>query len=228
MLTRDAEIHELHGERKSRPEFATGSRPLSEIVFLAVSENARTADQYGRDVVYNTPLWTFTRVVKSFFPDLSADEAFDLVEPEIETQGGWRDLCLDAIYSSSDAYVEFTHVWGRVRYLLGEGPLDVAIRASERTPLVPERCRLPGEPYARFVSLAAWLQWAMGNRPIALPCELVGDVLGVSAMSVSRYREAAVRHGYLTQTAQHSHAQRRASEFRFNLEAFLELKEIAP
>ncbi len=198
------------------------------MVKIALEENSYTLSSYCSGEKFHTVLWTFTRVIMSYLPkDVEPEEAFELVDQAIQELGGWRGdwISLDGIYSTSCARAEFLYVWDRVEYRLGEGPLDVALRRAERMPLLPEGCEDSEEPYARFISTAGWLQDFVGDKNIMLPCELLGALLGVSAMHISRLRAMAVKDGYLREVEKHSALRHRATEFRFSKERFPDLVE---
>jgi hypothetical protein len=108
-----------------------------------------------------------------------------------------------------DAEATFYDTWDRVRWLPGQyDPLENAAELSRQQPLgldAETRAKRPAG-YVQFVSLAAWLQTSMPDRPIMLPCREVAAILGVSPITVSRYRKWAVEDGFLQEV--------RESEFR--------------
>jgi hypothetical protein len=67
----------------------------------------------------------------------------------------------------------------------------------------------------------------MGDRSILLPVEKVAEVLGVSAMSISRYRQLAIRDGYLRTVHKYSRGKQLATESRFDVSRFKVLQEKA-
>ena len=71
----------------------------------------------------------------------------------------------------------------------------VALAKAERSPFQPVTS--PSDGYCRFISVAAWLQIAAGQGQIFLPCEKIGFALGMSARTVSAYRQTAIRTGLL-------------------------------
>jgi hypothetical protein len=132
-----------------------------------------------------------------------------------------------------DAEATFLDAWEKVRNLLGRSPLENALEQAERCPLIVGQDKLIQRPekYALFVSMAGWLQVAMGDRNIALPCREIGDLLDVDKMTVSRYRKWAVQDGYLKEMNPARFAGKRgqgkATEFRFNVAKFSILEEQA-
>lgn len=81
--------------------------------------------------------------------------------------------------------------------------------------------------YKFFVSLCAYLQRGRGKNPIALPVERIGELLGVSPMTVSRYREWGEEDGYLTHTRAAVHGpgkKGRADEYIFDMDRFPHLR----
>ena len=71
------------------------------------------------------------------------------------------------------------------------------------------------DPYARFISLAAWLQTIAGNDPIYLPTRKLAPLLGVTPMTVSRWRQFGEKDGFIEKVRDHDFPARRATEFRF-------------
>jgi hypothetical protein len=120
-----------------------------------------------------------------------------------------------------------------VRYLPGQGPLENAIDEARVLPLdlAAEVMERRSDYYPVFVALAGHLQVIMGARPILLPVEKVGPLLGVKPMTVSRYRECAIEDGYLrevTPAVFRAKGKRgRATEFVFNVSRFAILQQRA-
>src|SRR5262249_25123370 len=85
--------------------------------------------------------------------------------------------------------------------------------------------------YARFVSIAGWLQVGMGNCPIMLPVEKLAHILEVTPMTVSRYRQWGIEDGYLKEVKPHTfHGKAKggkATEFVFDVSLFNCLKNTA-
>jgi len=176
---------------------------------------------------YRTQLWTFTRCVKSFFASTANPDAvfFDVVVPEIDSRGGWE--ILDTWLDPEEIYFEFVCNWDRVRYDIGETPLSNAVLKAEKNPLEPRRCTGRADflaRYAKFVSIAGWLQVTMGNRSILLPVDRLGELMSVKPMTITRYRQAAVSDGYLRVIKEHCYTRKTATEFRFDVSRFSALQ----
>jgi len=184
----------------------------------------------SQDEQYCTPMWWFTRVIKSYVKDddkLNPEDVFFvLVAPEITRRGGWG--VVDDELTDEDAYLEFVTAWNNVQFKIGETPLDLAYRKSLEARLPMERGDEPvKQGYCRFVGLAGWLQVIMGDCSIMLPCEKTAALFSVSPMTISRYREMAIVDGYLSISRKHSRVERRATEFRFDISKFEELRSAA-
>jgi hypothetical protein len=70
----------------------------------------------------------------------------------------------------------------------------------------------------------------VGNQNITLPCENLAELMNVSAMTISRYRNWAVKDGYLRRVKEHkfsSRGQGNATEFRFDVSRWRCLDEKA-
>src|SRR3989442_8822373 len=101
----------------------------------------------------------------------------------------------------------------KVRYAVGEGPLDLAWRQSQAAPVIiadPGR----GRRYRAFLSFAFRLQQARGEDAIFLPGRKVGALLGVSHVVVQAWIALAVGDGYL-EVVDGTHRPGRARRFRF-------------
>jgi hypothetical protein len=169
---------------------------------------------------WQSPLWSFTRLVKGHpqMIGLRADEALRVVEKAI---GGWFGRKGDAWNAyfeieAEDAQVEFLSCWERVRFVPGWEPLEQAIEQAKKMQLIPANKRTLG--YQMFVSIAGWLQVTMGDRNIMLPCDKLSGYLKCKPMTISRYRTWAVEEGLLRIVKEHrfrSGGGGEATEFRF-------------
>jgi hypothetical protein len=129
-----------------------------------------------------------------------------------------------------DARAEFIDLWSKIRYRPGHTPLQQAFDSARKLRLiVPDdiRERRPccaskqrdESDYEFFIGLAGHLQVVMGDKPILLPCREVAEILRVSPITISRYRNWAQADGFLKLTKIHSFRSKgrgEASEFLFN------------
>jgi hypothetical protein len=194
---------------------------------------------------WKTPMFAFCRAAKAH-PQLrehSAEDAIErvhealleLLEHSFEKFGGeWHDPLADdgsqgVLVRTFQAYhlteedlrVEFFTMWERIRYAEGETPLYRALEMARHYPYHPRRQLTDG--YDLFISMAAWLQIHAGKESIFLPCRLMASYLGCAPITVSRYRELALRSGLLRETRAsefHRGGQSVATEFVFALERF--------
>lgn len=108
------------------------------------------------------------------------------------------------------------------------------LRSGDLHPLTP-----PSNPsvrgYARFVSLAGWLQVHVGpSLNILLPTRKVGDALGVSRQTVSTLRNWASRDRLIVEVRGHKYGLdkgsgqfvQEATEFRFDISRYPELSSV--
>jgi len=197
---------------------------IAEIVSSGIREYEGYIDNYQYGSPYHTPLWDFTRTVKSFFAeDADPHHVFSLISPEVERHGGWGQFHAHnkGGVNDEDAYLEFMYDWDKISSPSGVSPLEEARGRAEESPLDPERCRdHPLPTYRRFVGIAGWLQVIIGDHPIMLPCEAMGKLLDVSAMQITRFRHLAEKDGYIKKVCEHSRAKHRATEFRFDITRF--------
>jgi hypothetical protein len=104
-----------------------------------------------------------------------------------------------------EAEAEFVRHWDKIRFLPGESPIEAAHTRAKLEPfgLSPEVLENRPEKYAEFLNLVAWLVVTIGRPEVALPCERIGDVLDVTKMTVSTYRQFAIEDQYLTLVSPH-------------------------
>jgi hypothetical protein len=190
-----------------------------------------------------SPLFHFCRLVKAH-PDMEAVTARQALKRVEQVLRGWRGGIPEGRkgmgdweawfgVAREDAQVEILDAWDKVRYLPGQTPLDNALRSARECPLVlrDEETARRADGYPLFVSVAGWLQVAMGDRAIMLPVELLAKALGVKPMTVSRYRRWAVEDGYLHEVRPYEFRGKgkggKATEFRFAVPLFPILRERA-
>lgn len=141
----------------------------------------------------------------------------------------------------AEAKAEFYDVWQKSRYLPGHDPIEQAIIANRKNRLLIRddiREKRPVSPsseaderdYEFFIGIAGHLQVAMGNEPIKLPCGKLSEALGLSAMTISRFRRWAIEDRYLTVSKAHKFRSKgvsEATEFFFDVSRYAKLKEKA-
>ena len=197
---------------------------ISEVVDFAIAEHDEDCLRGNSDPHEgsHTQVWAFTRAVRSCYSaEADPAEVFFDIQREIKRRGGWE--ILDTYLNDDDIYFEFVCNWDAVRYRIGQTPLGNAVAQALAHPLAPKRASRHLEflaGYSLFVSTAGWLQVAMGNRPILLPVEKLGAILGRAPMTITRYRQTAIRDGYLKIVQEHAHGQGRATEFFFDVTRF--------
>lgn len=157
---------------------------------------------------WQSPLWNFARLLKAHpvLSEGSAQQAVTCVDAVLRewTHDADQDVRWTShfdVQSAEDAIVELLSIWSRIRYIPGVEPLEQALKRADEQPLDPPSRQTPG--YARFVSIAGWLQVTMGDGDILLPCEKLAHYLGCEPMTVSRYRRWALEDGLLVLVKPH-------------------------
>jgi len=216
-------MQEIH--RDTPRSKSDDANAIEDIIDFALDAHLRDECRESNtpDGIFHTQLWSFARAIRSCFPEeAEADTVFwNRVSPEIERRGGWG--ILETYLDVDEIYTEFICNWHAVRYRIGETPLGNAIQKAERFPLRPWRAkghRVRLSRYSRFVSIAGWLQVSMGDCPILLPVGKLAELIGVSPMQVTRYRQMAQLDGYLRIVCGHNYTRRKATEFRFDVTRF--------
>jgi hypothetical protein len=176
--------------------------------------------------------WHFIRLLRGH-PELrdldgrSALRKVKLLLGDLERQG-WSYYEVTS-YEESDFDATFLRCWAAIRCPLGEEPLDTAVRLAKRHPL--RSCPVEeGELsyYDKVLSIAGWLQFGVGDRPIALPTRMLGDLVGCSPRSVSTFLKMAQADGFLDLVKKYPLKRRMAYEYRFHTERWPILKNGPP
>jgi hypothetical protein len=173
-------------------------------------------------------MFTFARIAKAHnqLSDLGAWEAMAVIDGVMRT---WDDLPEDSdpwehyfqVDDGDAARIDFQSSWNAVRSLPGMDIMQNALRLSIEKPQKPPRDR--GALYARFISLAGWLQTLMGYDRIFLPSRKVGELLSCDPTTVSSMKKFGVEDGLLEVVSEHVYSSRgksKATEFRFSTELF--------
>lgn len=226
------------------------ANPLPDFMCLAWQYNQRELEGDG---AWHTPLFNFTwllrghptmeqnlskpnealKIVEMFLRDWTRHSIRKGTTPPhgIHDGDGWMEWFG---IERDEARAEFVDVWEKSRYLPGSDPLKQARDANVRCRLtVCERVaakrpiaaddETQGKDYQAFIGIAGHLQVAMGAANITLPCGKLGAVMGVSKMTISRYRRWAIDDGYIVVMRDHkfrSNGKGDATEFRFNVDRF--------
>jgi hypothetical protein len=211
-------------------------RPFEEYLVACYSGQETLQKQSPR-----SPLYWFTWLVKGH-DDMTEQlenpmKAIEIVESNLsgwsrqqrkagkptpfksKSRDPWEEW-FDAV--REDATATFFETWKKIRFRPGMAPLQQAFQENQhcRLHLHSEiRKRRPGTPgerstrdYEFFVGLATYLQVAMGTRPILLPVDDVGELMGIRPSTVSLYRKWAMEDGYLIEESQYV-AHKKATEF---------------
>ena len=139
----------------------------------------------------------------------------------------------------ADARVEFVELWQKIRFVPGSGPLEQARDANRKCRLLvlpntrderplDDASQRSETDYEFFVGLAGWLQVTLGDKDVGMSCRAVAQVMGVSAMTVSRFIGWAIQDGYLLRVREHSFrsgGRSLSAEFRFKTELWKVLND---
>jgi hypothetical protein len=227
-----------HNQGSANQTFETFLRELEEGVpsSLTLRQFIHCAAQHYRSTwepnqeKWCSALWHYVRLLKvhPHLADLDADDAFDLTWEVADDLGGLEDL-LGVGMDEESIELEFLTCWDKIRFRPGLTPLENAAAQADSMPLVPRRCRNGRNGlYARFVSIAGWLQVSMRDRNILLPIDLLAGILKCDRSRVSQLRQLACKDGFLEVIKKHlykSGGTGRATEFRFDVSQFECLEE---
>lgn len=207
---------------------------------------------------WHSPLWWFVYMLKGH-PTIAKNDPSEALRHVENNLQAWRNHALqkgrrtplervptnDPWHDWFDvrrpeARTEFIEAWERMRYVIGQTPLDAAFIAAKqllRLHLDDQTFKRRGIQYADrwerskvtddyefFITLAGHLQVIVGPNPILLPVELVAEKLDVSARTISTWRRWGVQDGYLKVLKRHV-ARKNATEFLFNVARFKSLNE---
>jgi hypothetical protein len=188
--------------------------PLSHYLWAAVLQakalhELRDADEQN----WQTPAWDFGRFAKAH-PDLlerDENEALRMVKSTIGSKFWEQHLDMD----TADAEMAFDSIWVQCRAVPGYDPVTIAILEARKA-AGDENGGPAG--YAAFLKVARSLKTQLKDTPFMLPCHKLAPLLGCKPMTISRYRQKAIRDGHLKIVKEHSYrstAKGEATEFVF-------------
>jgi hypothetical protein len=102
--------------------------------------------------------------------------------------------------------------WDKVRLKEGDDVLAWAFAMSKLCPRLPDPCRT--EKYGLVASIANYLAEFKKDAPFFLPVQRLGDLLGVSAMTISNVICLLEKDRVVECVKQSNYAQQRAKEYR--------------
>ncbi len=188
----------------------SGLDELSRFIYKALESYSEP--ELGAGEPWWSPLWHVVRQSKAhpLLQNLDGIESWNLVQQAVEIKAFME--ADSRLLGEEDVAVAWARGWDKVFYLPDETLLDVALREANENPAAPPRERTKG--YARFLSVCAALCRLCGHPEISIGVERWGELLGVRPMTVSDWRVWGVQDGVLEVTREHSHAARRAREYR--------------
>lgn len=164
---------------------------------------------------WQTPAWDFGRFAKAH-PKLillNENEALQEIKKSIGSQFWTEHFGMDV----ADAEMAFDDIWVECRAIPGYDPLRLAIHEAKRKSGQEDENAPAG--YMLFVDMARSLQRLVAERAFLLPCHKLAPLLGCTPMTISRYRNKALRDGFLEVVKEHSYrstgGRSEATEFRF-------------
>lgn len=168
----------------------------------------------SQEMDWKTPAWDFGRFAKTH-PDLFDMDSGSALQRVKETIGAgfWSEhLGMEPV----DAEMAFDAIWNSCKSIPGRDHLTAAISKAK----VEVLGSAPDSPagYELFVAIARWLQELATDNSFQLPVHTLAARLECLPMTISRYRQKAIRDGLLRIVKPHSYrsgGSNRATEFRF-------------
>lgn len=189
--------------------------PLNNYLWAAVL-HAKDLHEAREDHEQNwqTPAWDFGRFAKAHprLVNLNEDDALRVVKETIGSKFWEEHLDMD----QADAEMAFDDIWVKCRAIPGYDPLTVAVIEARNAAKGAD----PNGPagYNTFLEIAKSLKRQLQNEPFYLPCHKLAPLMGCTPMTVSRYRQKAIRSGLLKVVKEHnfrSSIKGEATEFLF-------------
>ncbi len=220
-----------------------GQRPTVDVYEMALAALGWMQENEPNRPAWQTGVFDFERFLKASprFDGIDAKSALKTVEDVFDhwaKDHKFKGRKADRIAQiwlrffdadADDAREEFIDAWERIRLVPGRTPLEQARRQALERPIEFRDGMLTcdTEGYRDFLSLAGWLQVAVGSAEILLPVEKIAVLLGCKHMSVSRYRRWAIKDGFLREVEAYQVKQRKATKFLFDVRRVPMLSDVA-
>ena len=101
----------------------------------------------------------------------------------------WHQRSVENINTKpfEDSLFEFFEAWSKVKYAIGEGPVELALERAERAALPECAKRFQSDESILLVKLCRELQRLHGSSPFFLDCRTAGRLLGISRTQANKY-----------------------------------------
>lgn len=174
----------------------------------ACRESRKSAERAKRAGRWQDATFHFLRLLKG------RKEFASMSQKDLEKSGLWQltEFSTEEVFNGCAA-------WPKVVTSATENKLEDALILAKVKPL--ESCKRWADykPYMLFLSFIFYFQQLSGGKtPVFLPCRKVAEMLEVDAMTVSRFRQMALSHGFLIEVEKAK--ARRATRFKVNLDKF--------
>lgn len=189
--------------------------PLKNYLWAAIFHAKDLFDRRDSDLQnWQTPAWDFGRFAKAHpdLIDLDENTALLVVKAAI----GWRFWETHLDMDCADAEIAFDDIWVKCRAVPGYDPVTLAVRGAKES--ITETAESGPAGYQTFLEVAKRLHHQLGGEAFMLPCHKLAAMLGCKPMTISRYRQKAIREGFLRIEKEHSFRSRQkgeATEFSF-------------
>lgn len=148
---------------------------------------------------WQTPAWDFGRFAKAHpkLVNLNEDDALCVVKEAIGSKfwEAYFGMC------QADAEMAFDDIWVKCRAIPGYDPLTVAMIEAKQAANQADPSGPAG--YNTFLQIAKSLRRQLHNQPFYLPCHKLASLMSCTPMTVSRYRQKAIRTGLLKVVKEH-------------------------
>jgi hypothetical protein len=182
-----------------------------EAVQAAVEAEEGIWDEVTCGDVRRSPMFEFARCLRAdpCFSGLAGDAALTLIQKALQKSCD-ATLADQLSPPHDDPEISFLVAWDLV---VGPGVFEQAVALAKSKPASKEKS--VSSKFGLFVEICANLQRLSGAAPIIVPVRKFAGVVGVSAVTISTYRQLAVRRGILKLVKKHSREDRQATKFRF-------------
>lgn len=158
------------------------------------------------DQGWQSPAWDFGRFAKAHPLLINLDEnaALKIVRDTLGPKFWERTFKLDP----ADAEMAFDDIWIKCRAVPGYDPLTTAVMDAKKY----EHDSSQPAGYSTFIRVANALRYQLNGKPFMLPCRKLAPMMGCSAITISRYRQKAIREGRIRIVKEHRYSSQQGSE----------------